>query len=124
MKIDILQLLTTETNFPTIIAELSEYVTDVDADMGRKAIRAIGNIAMVLENTKSILDQLIGFLELRIDYISTETIIVLKDLLRKFPANFSCVMPVLEDVVELMTESAGRAALIWILGEQAECLEF
>ncbi len=120
VKIDILQLLSTETNFTTIITELSEYVTDVDAELGRKAIRAIGSIAMQLDQCSTILDQLLGFINLHIDYISTETIIVLKDLLRKFPSNFSTVIPVIESCVELITEPSGRAALIWILGEYGE----
>ena len=102
------------------MAELSEYVTDVDADMGRKAIRAIGGIAMRLQNTNMILEQLIGFLHLGIDYISTETMIVLRDLLRKFTTDFANVIPSIESCVDLITEPNGRAALIWILGEYGE----
>ena len=67
--------------------------------MGKKAIKAIGNIAMNLPNTKGILENLLSFLQLQIDYISNMTFVVLKDLLRKFPGNFSQVINVVEQLL-------------------------
>jgi AP-4 complex subunit beta-1 len=48
LKIDILTMIATENNLHELLNELSEYVTDVDSELSRRAIRAIGNIAMRL----------------------------------------------------------------------------
>ena len=64
---------------------MSEYVTDVDADIARKSIKCIGDIAIRLPNiSKSVVHQLRTFLGLKTDHITTETLIILKDVLRKY----------------------------------------
>ena len=59
--------------------ELGHYVIDVDADLARKAIQSIGKMAVRLpEMSRPICYHLRTFLQHNIDYISTETVIVLK----------------------------------------------
>jgi hypothetical protein len=54
-------------------------VTDVFADLAKKSISCIGEIAMrVPSMSKPVVHQLRNFLALKIDYVTTETIIVLK----------------------------------------------
>eukprot|EP00981_Chlorochromonas_danica_P012782 scaffold5400_cov159-Ochromonas_danica.AAC.1 len=49
LKVDLLPSLATVTNARDIAAELREYVTDVDAELAKKAIQALGEIAMHVE---------------------------------------------------------------------------
>ena len=73
VKIDILTLLADAGSAEPIVNELSEYVTDVDAEISRRAIRSIGKIAMRIESTaEMIVASLTTLLELDIDYVSTE----------------------------------------------------
>jgi hypothetical protein len=61
----------------------SEYVTDVDAEIAKKSIRCFGTIICRLPGlSKSVMHQLKNFLALKIDYVTNETLIVLKDILR------------------------------------------
>lgn len=85
LKIEILTLISTENNLQDIINELTEYVGDVHSDLARKAIRSIGKIAIRIPNASSaIIYQLLNFLKMNHNYILTETLIVIKDLLRKY----------------------------------------
>jgi vesicle coat complex subunit len=48
LKLEILELLVTPKSYTELINELSEYVTDVDVEIARKAVKSIGQIG---ENT-------------------------------------------------------------------------
>ena len=59
---------------------------DVDVDLARMAISSIGKIAVRLPAmSRPICYHLRTFLSHGIDYITAETVITLKDLLRKYP---------------------------------------
>lgn len=98
---------------------------DVDADLARKAIQSIGKMAVRLsEMSRPICYHLRTFLQHNIDYISTETIIVLKgtitlslDILRKYPDYITEFVTSIDQCAELVQDEDGRAALMWILGE-------
>jgi hypothetical protein len=65
LKLNILQLLANEKNFPEIIAELSEYVADVDSEISRKSIKGIGSIALrIVTAADEAIENLLGFLNL------------------------------------------------------------
>lgn len=124
VKIDILTALADETSAEPIVGELSEYVTDVDAEISRRAIQAIGKIAVRVPSTAElIVGSLTSLLELDIDYVSTEAAVVMKDLVRKYPDQFERASGAVERCMKIVTEPDGKCALLWILGEYGLLIE-
>eukprot|EP00927_Polykrikos_kofoidii_P026604 TRINITY_DN2365_c0_g2_i1.p1 TRINITY_DN2365_c0_g2~~TRINITY_DN2365_c0_g2_i1.p1 ORF type:complete len:839 (+),score=169.68 TRINITY_DN2365_c0_g2_i1:145-2661(+) len=124
VKIDILTLLTDATSAEQIVSELSEYVTDVDAEISRRAVSAIGKIAVrVPSSSELIVSTLTGLLELDIDYVSTEAAVVMKDLVRKYPEQFQRASGAVERCTKIVSEPMGKCAVLWILGEYGLLIE-
>merc|ERR1719335_493469 len=124
VKIDILTSLADSVSAERIVGELSEYVTDVDAEISRRAIRAIGKIAVRVASTaEMIVGSLTSLLELDIDYVSTEAAIVMKDLVRKYPEQFERASGAVERCMKIVAEPDGKCALLWILGEYGLLIE-
>lgn len=124
VKIDILTALADPASAEHIVGELSEYVTDVDADISRRAIRAIGKIAVRVASTaEMIVGSLTTLLELDIDYVSTEAAVVMKDLVRKYPEQFERASSAVDRCMKIVTEPDGKCALLWILGEYGLLIE-
>eukprot|EP00743_Colponemidia_sp_Colp-15_P002288 GILK01002479.1.p1 GENE.GILK01002479.1~~GILK01002479.1.p1 ORF type:complete len:794 (-),score=148.65 GILK01002479.1:161-2542(-) len=122
-KLDILTSIVTEATLQDIISEMGEYVTDVDADLARRAIRSIGQIAIKIPSgAPGIVKQLISFLDLETDYVSTETVIVMKDLLRKYKDESGEIIHVLERCLRTITEPEGKTAVVWMIGEFGELI--
>lgn len=148
VKIDILALVADGANVADIVTELSEYVTDVDQELARRAIRAIADIAVSPNLSKNtipqqypnggnvpeaygqhaaeqlveqmqdhIMDTMVDFLELDLDYVRDESLVVMKDLLRKYPDKRHDVLPVLCRIISAVGQPAAKAAVVWILGE-------
>mmetsp|Transcript_21961 Transcript_21961/g.55959 ORF Transcript_21961/g.55959 Transcript_21961/m.55959 type:complete len:561 (+) Transcript_21961:233-1915(+) len=124
VKIDILTALADSNSAEHIIGELSEYVTDVDAEISRRAIRAIGKIAVRVPSTAElIVGSLTNLLELDIDYVSTEAAVVMKDLVRKYPQQFQRASGAVERCIKIVAEPEGKCAVLWILGEYGLLIE-
>lgn len=124
VKIDILTALADESSAEPIVGELSEYVTDVDAEISRRAIQAIGKIAVRVPSTAElIVGSLTSLLELDIDYVSTEAAVVMKDLVRKYPDQFERASGAVERCMKIVTEPDGKCALLWIIGEYGLLIE-
>jgi len=124
VKIDILTCLADASSAEPIVAELGEYVTDVDAEISRRAIRAIGKIAVRVPSTaEMIVGSLTGLLELDIDYVSTEAAVVMKDLVRKYPEQFQRASGAVERCIKIVSEPDGKCAVLWILGEYGLLIE-
>lgn len=118
IKIDILTVLANPGNAEEVVGEMSEYVTDVDAEISRRAIRAIGKLAVRVPTlAEMIVGSLTGLLQLDIDYVSTEAAVVMKDLVRKYPEQFQRASGAVERCIRIVTEPDGKCAILWILGE-------
>jgi len=86
LKLEILAQVASVGNIQEIVNELSEYVTDVNAAIAKKSIKCFGTIIIRLPKmSKTVAAQLRNFLGLQINYVTTETVKVLKDILRKYP---------------------------------------
>mmetsp|Transcript_39931 Transcript_39931/g.87163 ORF Transcript_39931/g.87163 Transcript_39931/m.87163 type:complete len:851 (+) Transcript_39931:130-2682(+) len=124
VKIDILTTLADSGSAEPIVAELSEYVTDVDVEISRRAIRAIGKIAVRVPSTAElVVGSLTNLLELDIDYVSTEAAVVMKDLVRKYPQQFQRASGAVERCMRIVNEPEGKCAVLWILGEYGLLIE-
>ena len=75
LKVDLMPLIANETNARDIATELSEYVTDVDSELSKRAIRAIGEIAMRIESVAPEMTQtLMDLVDLDMPYVRAEAV--------------------------------------------------
>lgn len=124
LKMAILPKLATPTNGREVVAELSEYVGGVDAELARQAVRAIADIAVrVPLACETVLESLVEALEVDAEYVRAETVIVMQDILRKYPDRAIAVIPSLHRCLKRMEDPNGRAAVIWMFGEYGHLIE-
>lgn len=87
LKLEVLTIVATDQTVSEIMDEISFYVTisDNDSETSKRAIRAIGEIAVKLSiATEASLTYLLEFMEMDVPHILSETFVVLKDILRKY----------------------------------------
>jgi len=124
LKLQLLSAVADDGNAYEIVTELTEYVTDINEHLSREAVRAVGRIALEVQDVTGLLDRLLGFLELGKSKVTAETLIQMKDLLRRYPhiaevaiASVASISP--QDV----DEPEARGAFIWILGEHGNHIQ-
>ncbi|CAD8189534.1 unnamed protein product [Paramecium octaurelia] len=115
IKLEILSLIACDFNLGDMLNELGEYVTDVDQEISKKSIQALGSIAIRLPDlATAIVKQLSSFVTLQ-DYITNEVILVFKDILRKEPKHIKDCLEIIQS--DNITDSNSKIALIYILGQ-------
>lgn len=120
-KLEIIYLLADEYNVGVVFRELEEYATEIDANMSRKAIRAFGNLAIKLEVTaQQSVDTLIDLLSDNVPHIVQECIVVLKNVLRKYPGRFDYAIDPAVRNYEIIEERDAKASICWIVGQYSE----
>ncbi|KAJ8450454.1 hypothetical protein Cgig2_002139 [Carnegiea gigantea] len=121
LKLEMLTAVANENNTYEIVTELCEYVANVDIPIARESIRAVGKIALQQYDVNAIVDRLLQFLEMEKDYVTAETLVLVKDLLRKYPQwSHDCIAVVGNISSKNVHEPKAKAALIWMLGEYAQ----
>ncbi|ERM98573.1 hypothetical protein AMTRI_Chr05g66380 [Amborella trichopoda] len=121
LKLEMLTAVANESNTYEIVTELSEYAANVDVAIARESIRAVGKIALQQYDVNAIVDRLLQFLEMEKDYVTAETLVLIKDLLRKYPQwSHDCIAVVGNISSRNIQEPKGKAALIWMLGEYSQ----
>lgn len=100
-------------------------MTDVNAEIAKKSIKCFGTIIIRLTKmSKTVAAQLRNFLSLRISYVTTETVIVLKDILRKYRNFIDDFIPFFSKIsLDQIIEVEGKCAYAWILGEFGEMID-
>ena len=124
LKIEMLTAVADVGNTYDIVTELSEYVTDVDAAIARESVRAVGRVALDGDQSvEGIVDRLLQFVDHGADYVTAETLIAIKDIVRKHPryAN-ECISAITGMEAEIIAEPAARAALVWLYGEFGDAI--
>ncbi|KAJ3271359.1 hypothetical protein HDV01_006864 [Terramyces sp. JEL0728] len=123
-KLEVLIKLCCESNIDQILSELKEYANEVDVDFVRKSVRAIGRCAIkVPVASDRCVKVLMNLLSMGVNYIVQETIVVMKDIFRKYPNKYEGVIPTLCLNLDTLDESDSKAALIWIIGEYAQQID-
>ncbi|KAK9786802.1 hypothetical protein WJX73_006669 [Symbiochloris irregularis] len=118
LKLEILAAIADEHNAYDIATELTEYVGDIDPHLARDAVRAVGRIALEVQDVGGIVERLLGFLEVGKPYVTAEAVTQIADLLRRFPDLAEiCVSSVSNISPQDLEEPEAKAAFIWILGE-------
>ena len=119
IKVDLLAQLANVNNVGDILDELCVYVSEVDVGMARRAIRAIGTVGFKLPIgfETGVFEKLVEFLDLDVDYVQAEAVLVLMNLLRKYPERRGPMLDRTQRCLREAEEPAARAALIWLVGE-------
>ncbi|KAL7150756.1 hypothetical protein ABFS83_05G134500 [Erythranthe nasuta] len=124
LKLEMLTSVANESNTYEIVTELCEYVANVDIPMARESIRAVGKIALQQYDVNAIVDRLLQFLEMEKEHVTAETLVLVKDLLRKYPQwSHDCIAVVGNISSKNVQEPRAKAALIWMLGEYAQDMQ-
>lgn len=119
-KLEIMVRIANEKNYEQLLAELKEYALEVDMDFVRRAVKAIGQVAIKLESASAkCVSALEDLISTKVNYVVQEVVVVAKDILRKYPG-FEGVIPTLCTHIDELDEPDARSSLIWIVGEYAE----
>ncbi|KAG8684490.1 beta-adaptin [Ceratobasidium sp. 394] len=123
-KLDIMVRLAAEKNVDTLLSELKEYASEADVDFVRRAIKTIGHCAIKIEaSAERCVNVLLDLIATRVSYVVQEAIVVVKDILRKYPSRYEGVIPIVCTALEELDEPEARASLVWIVGEHAEKID-
>lgn len=123
-KLEIIVKLAAERNIDQVISELKEYANEVDVDFVRRSVRALGRCAIKIEQaTERCVTALLDLLKNKVNYVVQEAIIVIKDIFRKFPNRYEGIIPTLCESLDSLDEPEAKAAMIWIIGENAHRIE-
>ena len=119
-KLEIMVRIANEKNFDQLLAELKEYALEVDMDFVRRAVKAIGQVAIKIEgSSEKCVNALLDLISTKVNYVVQEAVVVIKDILRKYPG-YEGVIPTLCKHIDELDEPNARGSLIWIVGEYAE----
>lgn len=119
-KLEIMIRIANDKNFDQLLAELKEYALEVDMDFVRRAVKAIGQVAIKIESaSEKCVNALLELIAMKVNYVVQEVVVVIKDILRKYPG-YEGVIATLCNYIDELDEPDARGALIWIVGEYAE----
>lgn len=121
LKVGLLPMITNEDNVREIASELCEYVCDVDAELSKRAIDALGEITIRNESVASDLTiRIIEFIDLDMAYVRSESLKVLGNILRVFPELRQHLLPNLSRYIRTIDDPEARGVIVWLLGEFGE----
>ena len=117
-KLDIITANCNPKNASLVLDELAEYCNEVDVGFVRKSISSIGEIALILPScARRCVDILVSLIEGKAEYSIEQSIIVLSNILRKYPGQFESIIGKIFNNIDQLKDPDSRAAMIWILGE-------
>ena len=123
-KLDLIVANCHGANVNMVLDELAEYCNTVDVQFVRKTIKIIGQVALKMQvAARRCVDILVGVVDGKAEYAIEEAIIVVVDLLRRFPGEFEGVIGKVCANIEVLKDPEARAALVWILGEYNGLIE-
>ena len=109
LKMACLPKVANTVNAREIVAELTEYVSGVDAELARQAVRAIGAIAITVPPAaETVVESLLELVEMEAEYVRSQTVVVMQDLLRKYPDRAPSVIPSLHRTLKRMDTDSGK----------------
>ncbi|KAL8928462.1 MAG: hypothetical protein Q9208_001695 [Pyrenodesmia sp. 3 TL-2023] len=119
-KLEIMVRIANDKNVDQLLAELKEYALEVDMDIVKRAVKAIGQVAIKIESgSEKCVNTLLDLINTKVNYIVQEAIVVIKDIFRKYPG-YEGIIPTLCQCIDELDEPNARGSLIWIVGEYAE----
>jgi len=123
-KLEIIIKLVSDRNIDQVLLELKEYATEVDVDFVRKSVSAIGRCAVKLERAaERCIGVLLELIQTKVNYVVQESVIVIKDIFRRYPNRYESIIATLCDNLDTLNEPQAKASMIWIIGEYAERID-
>jgi len=120
-KLEILIKLANKHNVEQVLMEFKEYAQEIDVEFVRRAVRAIGRVAIKLEAAAercvAVLSELV---KMRVSYVVQECVIVIKDIFRRYPKKYEKIIVALCENLDTLDEPEAKASMIWIIGEYAD----
>lgn len=125
-KVDVMVAVADASNVDQIISEFHTYCNEIDQDIVRRSVRAIGQVVIKVEKIAKkgveILREHINH-EQGSDLVLQEAVIVSSKIFRKYPKKHHDLV---KDIIPQMTkidEPESKSAFIWILGEFSKKIE-
>jgi vesicle coat complex subunit len=119
-KLEIMVRIANDKNVDQLLAELKEYAMEVDMDFVRRAVKAIGQVAIKIESaSEKCVNTLLDLINTKVNYVVQEAVVVIKDIFRRYPG-YEGIIPTLCQCIDELDEPNARGSLIWIIGEYAE----
>jgi AP-1 complex subunit beta-1 len=124
-KLEIMVRLASPANVDAVLLELREYAQEVDVDFVRRAVRAVGRIAVALEPAaERCVGVLMELVRSKVSYVVQEAVVVVKDIFRRYANRFESVIGTLCESLDALDEPEAKAAMVWIIGERELLLLF
>ena len=123
-KLELIFMLANAENISVVLTELREYATEIDVHFVRKAVRAIGKLAIKIESAaRQCIDTLLELVKAKIPYIVQEATVVIRNIFRKYPNQYESIITTVIDQVDELDEPEAKAAIIWIIGQYADRID-
>lgn len=120
-KIEIMISLANENNASQLLSELKEYAMEVDIEFVRRAIKAIGQLAIKISSqAENCVNVLLDLMDNKANFVVQEVVVELRDILRKYKSNFVQAIPYVCNNLDDIEEPEARAAAVWIIGEYSD----
>jgi vesicle coat complex subunit len=123
-KLELIFMLATEKNIEEVLTELREYATEIDVHFVRKAVRAIGKLAIKIEPAaRQCINLLLELVATKVTYIVQEATVVIKNIFRKYPNQYESIIGTLCENLDSLDEPEAKAAMVWVIGQYASRIE-
>lgn len=123
-KLELIFMLANENNIDEVLTELREYATEIDVHFVRKAVRAIGKLAIKIEPAaRRCINLLLELVATKITYIVQEATVVIRNIFRKYPNQYESIIGTLCEHLDSLDEPEAKAAMVWVIGQYASRIE-
>lgn len=123
-KLELIFMLANENNIDEVLTELREYATEIDVHFVRKAVRAIGKLAIKIEPAaRRCIDLLLELVSTKVTYIVQEATVVIRNIFRKYPNQYESIIGTLCEHLDSLDEPEAKAAMVWVIGQYADRIE-
>lgn len=97
---------------------------EIDVHFVRKAVRAIGKLAIKIEPSASLcISTLLELVATKVSYIVQEATVVIRNIFRKYPNRYESIISTLCENLDSLDEPEAKAAMIWVIGQYADRIE-
>lgn len=123
-KLELIFMLANEKNIDEVLTELREYATEIDVHFVRKAVRAIGKLAIKIEPAaRQCINVLLDLVATKVTYIVQEATVVIRNIFRKYPNQYESIIGTLCENLDSLDEPEAKAAMVWVIGQYASRIE-
>jgi AP-2 complex subunit beta-1 len=123
-KLELIFMLADKDNITVVLTELREYATEIDVQFVRKAVRAIGKLAIKIEPAaRQCIETLLDLVNAKIPYVVQEATVVIRNIFRKYPNQYESIITTVIANIDDLDESEAKAAIVWIIGQYADRIE-